>query len=210
MSELQPLTGQAGKGQEITYMGKPMTSNEDGWHWVMVFPLPDVTKDKSWEGKQCPGMTMDTSKKVAQRIFTKRAWSEPGGQMLSEKFKENMSKQDFHKMVRDCLVDIFTSASCGFTLGTEVTVDKDEIFLLIKLDNLAAQESIANRQEIRMRINEEAYAEKEKKVPLDGGITVPMHLSYSNAEDIKGRFCPFTELELLRMIKARIRDFVKL
>lgn len=207
--ETEPLTG-----EKIQYMGNQMLCDDNGWHWVMVFPaLTEGNKD-SWDKKIDSGL-LASAKSMARKIFTKRSWEELG---VEKVFNDGMTKRDFHTKVREKLLEIFTSKQCGFTLGTMETVDKDEMFLLIALDNPKAQEEIANRQEIRIPVTRQAYTEKQLECPTDTysagafkeGDDVPLYLSYSNAAHLKSKFNKFTELELIRMVRARIRDFVQL
>lgn len=196
--------------EKITFMGHEMVNDAEGWHWVMVFPLrTDANKD-SWSKKQCSWP--NTSTKLAEKIFKPKAWDGLG---YKSSFTDNMTKEEFHKMVREKLLTLFSSSKCGFKLETMESVDGDEIFLKIALEDKAAQKSIAAKQEIRMPVKHDAYDKKALQCPtteyyggkFSGEDKVPLHVSYSmsGADQIQD----FRDLDLCRMIFKRISHFIR-
>ncbi|CAE8641716.1 unnamed protein product [Polarella glacialis] len=65
------------------------------------------------------------------------------------------------------MVDIMSRPRCGLTLGTHMSIDGDELFLMASLQNQEAIAEIAEILEYRTMIVGAAYKEADVAIPTD-------------------------------------------
>ncbi|CAE8651586.1 unnamed protein product [Polarella glacialis] len=141
---------------KITVLGFPMLKNDDNWHWVFTFPLEhdEETKKKFAE-------VMPEAEKAWTAIFTGAEGSGKSG------VKPKMTRKEFQHAVFEEMVDIMSGPRCGLTLGTHVSIDGDELFLMVSLENQEAITEIAEISEYRTMIASAAYKEVDIAIPTD-------------------------------------------
>jgi len=133
MSELQTLI--QGTKENVEISGYDMVPDDEGWQWVMIFPmmvLKDNGEPEAMPNKKAWNDAMDDPKAAAKKLFKDRVWASTGFQ---EKFKPGMTNLQFHETVREELAQLLASVRCGFRMEAEVSVDKDEKLLKIAMTN---------------------------------------------------------------------------
>merc|ERR1712048_109971 len=80
------------------------------------------------------------------------------GFMSCEKtFKDGMSVLEYHKAVRQKIAQLLCGKHLGLKVDTHVTVDKDELFLKIELEDDEALRALAAHSDLPMALKEEIY-----------------------------------------------------
>jgi hypothetical protein len=235
MSELQPLTGGSKDSKETKVInGNEMLVDDGTWHYVMVFPMV-VKNDKGEEQPGPDGKWSDAKSgdvvAQAKKLFRQRVWD---GENVKSKFKPGMTNLQFHDTVRSEIARILSSNRCGLRLETELSVDEDELLLKIELKDAETIKGFADRQEIRMQVKPEKYPDVDDDgKPVDPGVkgveqgcptkkmskgkflprgpdnpAVPLYSRYS--KDNKDLYVEFREVELIRMVRRRMREFFSL
>lgn len=179
--------------------------------------------------------------KEAKKLFSKRAWEEqdtedPDFLACEEIFKVGMSVLEYHKAVREKIAQLLCSERLGLKVATHVTVDQDELFLKIGLEDEQALRALAARADLPMALKVEVYDELfEKELHIDGGQDyvdefasldhkcptidythgafqgdeyAPAHISYNDAR--KDTLQPFREVDRMHVSLWRIEEFLKL
>mmetsp|Transcript_41200 Transcript_41200/g.74602 ORF Transcript_41200/g.74602 Transcript_41200/m.74602 type:complete len:741 (-) Transcript_41200:52-2274(-) len=141
---------------KITVLGFPMLKNDDNWHWVFTFPLAH-----NEEAKKVFAEEMPEAEKAWTAIFT---GAEGSG---TSRVKPKMTRKEFQHAVFEEMVDIMSGPRCGLTLGTHVSIDGDELFLMVSLENQEAITEIAEISEYRTMIASAAYKEVDIAIPTD-------------------------------------------
>eukprot|EP00746_Dinoflagellata_sp_MGD_P005487 gnl/MRDRNA2_/MRDRNA2_110617_c0_seq1.p1 gnl/MRDRNA2_/MRDRNA2_110617_c0~~gnl/MRDRNA2_/MRDRNA2_110617_c0_seq1.p1 ORF type:complete len:766 (-),score=143.90 gnl/MRDRNA2_/MRDRNA2_110617_c0_seq1:136-2214(-) len=182
-----------------------MDDDSASWHWCVVFPVK-MEKDKD---KWAEPVSDCLAK--AEKCFTKRTWA-----TSKTLFKEGMPKEQYHAVLRQELCKHLAGPSCGFNLGKIPTIDEDELFLLIALNRADARVKIADRQEMRMPVSPDQYPGGRTTCPTDeywggkfhGDSYCPIYMAYDARMEKK--YSAFREVDILRMMRKRIRDFMHL
>ncbi|CAE8627112.1 unnamed protein product, partial [Polarella glacialis] len=143
---------------KITVMGFEMMKNDDNWHWVFTFPLEQGMEQ---EAKEKFAEPMLDAKKAWTAIFT---GAEGSG---NSPVKTGMTRKEFQHAVFEEMVNIMIGWRCGLNLGTHVSIDGDELFLMVSLENDEAKKEIAEITEHRTTIASAAYKEVDIKMPTD-------------------------------------------
>lgn len=209
--ELTPLLG--GK---IHFHGYEMECDDERWHWCIVFPLKHAGNSQEWS------RPMSQASRQARKIFTELMWREIqeeaevcGNISSSSMFRDNMTKEEFHAEVRQQLLKLLSGSKCGFKLQSKISIDEDEIFLLIELAAHEAQRQIADWEEIRMPVSADAYPGNKKCPTIEysegnfiGDTYAPIYMPYQLHYDSK--FQAFKEIELIRLIRNRMMEYVDL
>lgn len=198
-----PLTGRTTE----RILGFDIEVDDGDWQWFLTTPW---AREKDTE-------LQDEPIKTAQKIFTKHA------QAMQDPMKnitEKMTKRDFKNAVIGTLLEIFTGQHCGFKVGSQRSVDGDEMFILLELANQRSQEVICARHEMRVQLKKTAYPKdkdgKETCPTLelkDGDFdqsaeACPAWMRYMDVPFMKGKFQEFTKREVVKMIELRIQRFV--
>lgn len=186
------------------FMNFSVDPDDGSWHYVLVFHNL-YEGNEEWFNELQPDPIA-----TAQKIFIKRSWNHMG---LDEVFVETMTRIDFHDAVRTYLVELLTGEKMGYKLATQVTIDGDEVFLLIELESTQAKQGIAHRQEIRARVRPEKYP-ADQPCPTTryvggqfvGEDYVPAHMRYNRQRH--GVYSRFSEVDILRMCLDRMQEFL--
>lgn len=223
----------AQKFETVTILGTEVTLDDESWHYIMVFPL--VTKETQSEFEK----THSNPVKAAKKLFSKRAWDEVNdgdAEFMACKniFKDGMSVLDYHQAVRLKIAQLLCGSRLGLKVATHVTVDKDEMFLKIELEDDAAMRALAARVDLPMALKEEIYdnyfenglnpdditveefASLEHKCPttdykhgaFQGDDYAPAYIPYADTR--KHMFKPFREVDRMHVSLWRIEEFLKI
>jgi len=141
------------------------------------------------------------------------------------------TKRELHKKMRDLITNVLSSKRNGFQLKVSHSIDGDEAFLLIELKNPDAKVALADRQEIRIAVRPEAYEYTNPAKPgeppkcptlvYSGGFDqeakqCPMYLRFDkgiydqSVEDKKPVYKEISEVQTIRMVRKRMREFFSL
>eukprot|EP00928_Gymnodinium_smaydae_P000526 TRINITY_DN101_c1_g1_i1.p1 TRINITY_DN101_c1_g1~~TRINITY_DN101_c1_g1_i1.p1 ORF type:complete len:719 (-),score=117.90 TRINITY_DN101_c1_g1_i1:343-2499(-) len=187
-------------------LGVDMLLSKETWHWLFVFPLPHENNKARNEQQADPIGT-------AKQIFKEKAYKTFS---LESKFTAKMTQHEFTDAVSQAVVEILTSARCGFELGHEKSVDGDEAFLTVRLPKGDSVVKIASWHEYRHQLKPEAYPTQPSDVTcptmeLKDGYFVqsakkcPAYVRYQ--ESMKDSFQPFTETDHILLIRRRMNEF---
>ncbi|CAE8651231.1 unnamed protein product [Polarella glacialis] len=134
--------------------GVDMLKNDDNWHWVFVFPKEALEPFKE-EGE---------AKKAWAAIFSGAEYS---GLQRECPVKPKTTRKEFQHAVFKEMVYIMDGQLCGFTLGTHMSIDGDEVFLMVSLEIPEAIQEIAEIYEYRTLIDGAAYKKANVTIPTD-------------------------------------------
>jgi len=193
-----------------------MVNDSGSWHFVFVFPAEIPDNATEWSAP------MARAEEVWSRIFT---GAEKG--IKHRQIPRGITRRDFQAMVLKELVDLFEGPACGFRVGQFPSIDQDELFLTVALDDEEVMEAIGQEEEFPAMLSEEAY--RAHICPTDdsrgGGIFresrygehidgTPHTNRYPGYVRFHLRFreilAPWNEAERIRLLRRRMRKFVKL
>jgi len=202
--------------EKIKIIGVEVERDDESWHFVMTFPVPVGTDPTS------PfNATISDCRAQWQAIF---CGSEP-----PEDLPDSMAKKDFQEKVRANLRQVLESK---MFCRTEMvpSVDGDELFMKIGIDEGDNLATIAETVEARARVKPEAYEKANVKCPTLRKVGQEFeHLVSHDVESLDGKKldnrCPahvtFTmrirekledlpETEILRIFRRHLGTFVSL
>eukprot|EP00448_Togula_jolla_P001809 CAMPEP_0170607740 /NCGR_PEP_ID=MMETSP0224-20130122/21213_1 /TAXON_ID=285029 /ORGANISM="Togula jolla, Strain CCCM 725" /LENGTH=741 /DNA_ID=CAMNT_0010932921 /DNA_START=60 /DNA_END=2285 /DNA_ORIENTATION=- len=219
-----PLIGD--KPSKAKVLGQEVLLDDENWHYVMVLPL---LTDKNQEDYK---HHISHPEKKAKEIFKKKTMAMP---VVGSKFQKQMTEQEYHETVRSIIGDLLSSSTFGLKLGTKVSIDGDELFLMLELADEDAKVQIASSLDWSLPLKESEYDKKLKDpFPIDGGtpfeefskidhrcpttnysggkfygsIYCPAYAYYSSGR--AGSLQPFREVDALRMIWRRLEEYVSI
>ncbi|CAE7938313.1 Ano1 [Symbiodinium necroappetens] len=191
-----------------------MLDNSQRWQYVFAFPMD--FKSDHWSSPAFePNEAWD-------RIFTRLDGT------AEMTFSTGTTNKQFHQAVLDELVKILTGPWCGFEVGKYRTIDEDELFLLVSLEDEEAIKAIAEKEEFPAMLRhdvvykdltcatDESTGRDRFRVRdfgefLDGKRHTnryPGHVRYSAEVD---EVCEdFYTADHIRLARHRIRRFVRL
>jgi len=210
----KPETTRLVEGNSIEVVGWRMLDNSQRWQYVFVFPM-DFKSDYWSSPASEPNEAWD-------RIFTRL----DGTAKMT--FSTGTTNRQFHQAVLDELVKILTGPWCGFEVGKYRTIDEDELFLLVSLEDEEAIKAIAEKEEFPAMLRhdvvykdltcatDESTGRDRFRVRdfgefLDGKRHTnryPGHVRYTAEVD---KVCEdFYTADHIRLARHRIRRFVRL
>eukprot|EP00929_Paragymnodinium_shiwhaense_P076601 TRINITY_DN393_c0_g1_i1.p1 TRINITY_DN393_c0_g1~~TRINITY_DN393_c0_g1_i1.p1 ORF type:complete len:760 (+),score=181.13 TRINITY_DN393_c0_g1_i1:92-2281(+) len=151
-------TSLLGKAAPITLLGKTLERDEQGWHYIMTFPV--VLEDKAKEYRE---EKMTKCIEQARQCYT--TGKEGGWSLVADMFKDDMNKFEYFETHRKAVVKILAGPQAGYTLDTMKSIDGDELFLKIKLDNNELVGMILDRMDMPMHISPSLYTIDKIKAP---------------------------------------------
>lgn len=138
-----------------TVMGSPIQLDFPPTQFVMVFPYPEGSHDDSV--KQSYREPMEEPSAAWEAIFH--------GREKPALVKDGISKQDFIAAVKDGVIDVLEGDGCNIV--DFFSVDGDEHFVTIAIEDPKTFSILAAKHEARARVKPEAYRNAKKKVPTD-------------------------------------------
>lgn len=134
-------------------MGNQFKNTCKSAQFVLAFPIPRDTEGENEQFKKPVG---DACSKW-QAIFHKEA--------KPDAVKDGMAQKDFNEEVRQHVMSILQGPKCGCELFDEMSVDNDEIFLMVWIEDPDTLQTLAERFEASVRVKPEAYG--ANKCPSD-------------------------------------------
>eukprot|EP00434_Breviolum_minutum_P013197 symbB.v1.2.011632.t1/scaffold740.1/size166498/12 len=214
-SEFLPLVGFGGS---IDLGGTKLQDTGERWHYVFVFPdeSDDANNADYWNS------LMPDASEAWDRIFTHQyntAYADFDGR--------RMTRRQFHNAVREQLVELLTGPICAFRSHEFRSIDGDELFLLIALDNYEVINEVGKEEEFPAMLHPDAY--KNYVCPTDwsqgGGAfnakTYGEHIDgtqHTNqypgyvrfSEHNKNLLARWNHEQLIRLVRRRMKKFVRL
>mmetsp|Transcript_34620 Transcript_34620/g.62776 ORF Transcript_34620/g.62776 Transcript_34620/m.62776 type:complete len:728 (-) Transcript_34620:116-2299(-) len=202
---------------KIEILGTEMVANDRPWHFVFVLPV-QTAESSSRFAEEVPD-----PKAAWSRIFT--GFENTG---KSDALKSSMTRKEFNHAVFQEVVQIFAGPLCGFNLDELVSIDEDEMFLLLSLQNDEAIGELGEAEEFRAKLDAKKYP-PGIEVATDtlagkGGFEFIRHgdltESHEHTNEYPGhvRYAlnkqsvvhGFTSVELMRLMRRRMRKFIQL
>mmetsp|Transcript_79674 Transcript_79674/g.258194 ORF Transcript_79674/g.258194 Transcript_79674/m.258194 type:complete len:983 (-) Transcript_79674:93-3041(-) len=151
-----PLLGAADEPRRVA-SHKSLAGNEvfevsGRWHYAMVFPRVIKKQDKKVPAKTLVRMLGDM---FADDMIV--SWQEKERDWWTKVKAEGCMMSELTDKVLHKVVDILEGTRCGFDIGWMVSVDEDEIILLIKLEKEDTIAKTADRMDLSMRTTINAY-----------------------------------------------------
>mmetsp|Transcript_14397 Transcript_14397/g.36831 ORF Transcript_14397/g.36831 Transcript_14397/m.36831 type:complete len:764 (-) Transcript_14397:80-2371(-) len=184
----------------------------DGSHYMMVLPLVTEANKAEFDAP------MSDAQDWAEAIFTDLTYvCFPHIKHPTSAISSARTRLEFHKAVREELVHILCSEHCGFKLEQKITSNQDELILQISLDDPKAQQSIADHMTYRRAVEHHVFPRNEyptdawengRFVRDESTQYVPLYEPYSIKRT--GMFQPLKEIDLVRMVRKRMREFFSL
>lgn len=187
------------------------------WHYVFVFPAEteDAKNADYWTSE------MPDASGAWDRIFTQQY------NTAQMDFLKPMTRREFHNVVREQLVELLSGPICAFRSHEFRSIDGDEQFLLIALDNPEVIKEVAKEEEFPAMLLTSAY--KKYNCPTDlaegGGmfrakkygehIDGTMHTNHYPgyvrfSEHNQNLLAQWNQEELIRLVRRRMKKFVRL
>lgn len=138
-----------------TVMGSPIQLGFPNAQFVMVFPYPEGSHDASVKQSYLEPMEEPTT--AWEAIFQ--------GRERPALVKDGISKQDFVAAVKDGVIDVLEGDGCNIV--DFFSVDGDEHFVTISIEDPKTFSILAAKHEARARVKPDAYRNAKKKVPTD-------------------------------------------
>eukprot|EP00440_Ansanella_granifera_P074413 gb/GFBE01080752.1/.p1 GENE.gb/GFBE01080752.1/~~gb/GFBE01080752.1/.p1 ORF type:complete len:884 (+),score=190.86 gb/GFBE01080752.1/:1-2652(+) len=177
----RPLVAQSNSPRKVQIFGTDIRLNEHDYDFVFVFPI--LTEE---EGKK----EEEDAEAVFEKVFRRSVRMTLDG--WREQFRGGaVTRKDFQRIVWKTVTDYLIGKECGFQCDWMPSVDKDELFLCVKLpQGTETSKSLAAELGVPVPVTTHAYPLIGHKPPqVDMGIfgesqPALCHLPYS---DIRGK-----------------------
>ncbi|KAF4667585.1 Anoctamin [Perkinsus chesapeaki] len=198
--ESRPLMGDVDE-TVVRIMGESVEVDDD-CDYVLVMPIrvPSGREDPvEWNS------TVKDANAEARKIFKRRGDTVSDFDIDSSFPKGSMSLLELSKKIRQKLLDLLRGSEFGLHLDTLVSIDKDEVFLKLRITDEAVRQ-LAASEGYRMPLR--AGAKYKPPINPRSKEPVPAYAEYFSTRSSDTIFEDFRQVDRIRLILRRLQLFV--
>jgi len=196
-------------------LGQDIVRDEVLCDYVLVMPLKGVSRaNLHWSGAHLTRLNWESQVdglKLAHQVFkSSNKFHLYTDEELAETFQTEMTFEQYHEVMRNLLAKTFTGSRFGLVLGSDPSVDHDEIFVKLSVprhNNTIGQ--YAGNLSYMMPLSDSTYDRVGKHIKQDADLNVTRAFTEFFPEH-KDDFESFREIDIVRMLKARLDKHLNL
>lgn len=143
------------QGERVSVLGQKVKRDEAGWQFILVFERFDAETITKMKGQAAVQDDFDAAKDCLTKGKNRKAILQDFD-AFQVKMKNGAKQFELHELVRDSISRVLSEIG-GFTTEIQDTIDGDEAFLKIKLDNMKLAKTLADRYDIHVQVDPEYY-----------------------------------------------------